>query len=107
MEEQERRIENPLNGAHDPPNGATPEGQADATAETQVGSVKPGLARVTRQLPISAPAQSTRRAEIRAAQAATRERIAALVAALGDRPTHFTRAPWTTWSRSASSRCRR
>ena len=84
MEEQERRIENPANGAHEPANGVPRDERADGTAETQVGAVTPGLAKVTRQLSSASPAHSARRAEERAARAATRERIATLVAALGD-----------------------
>src|SRR5262245_11305124 len=79
MEDQNRRVE-------EQPNGAAPEENGAAAEQTKVGQVMQGLARVTRQLPAAQPLP-TRRMEARAANAAMRERIATLVAALGD-PTH-------------------
>lgn len=84
MEEQERRSENPVNGAQEPPSGDPRDQRSDGASDTQVGAVTPGLMKVTRQLPAVSPAPAARRAEERAARAATRERIATLVAALGD-----------------------
>jgi hypothetical protein len=82
MEDQDNRIEQKPNGAPEQPNGVRVDGQANGD-ETQVGQVLQGLAKVTRQLPVLPPA-TTRRADARAVQQATRERIAALIMALGD-----------------------
>src|SRR5688500_56672 len=83
MEDQDSRIEKQPNGAQEQPNGAHADSQANGADETQVGQVLQGLAKVTRQLP-AVPATTTRRADARAVQHATRERIAALIMALGD-----------------------
>jgi hypothetical protein len=83
MEDQDRRSESQPNGAQEPPNGTHSDGQATSADDTQVGQVLQGLAKVTRQLP-AVPAASSRRTDARAVQQATRERIAALVMALGD-----------------------
>jgi hypothetical protein len=82
MEDQDSRTEQQPNGAPEQPNGARVDGQANGD-ETQVGQVLQGLAKVTRQLPAVPPA-TARRADARAVQQATRERIAALIMALGD-----------------------
>jgi hypothetical protein len=83
MEDQDRRNESQPNGAQEPPNGTHADGQPTNAEDTQVGQVLQGLAKVTRQLPTMPPATS-RRTDARAVQQATRERIAALIMALGD-----------------------
>src|SRR5262245_47861924 len=83
MDNQNRRIDNQPNSAQEQPNGPRADGQANGGDETQVGQVLQGLAKVTRQLP-AVPATTARRADARALQQATRERIAALIMALGD-----------------------
>jgi hypothetical protein len=79
MEEQEQRIEEQSNG-----DGAAQ--KPTRTEETQVGQVLQSLSKATRQLATPMPAPS-KRAIAQAASTALRERIASLVAALGD-PTH-------------------
>ena len=83
MEDQDRRSESQPNGAQEPPNGTHADGQPASADDTQVGQVLQGLAKVTRQLP-TVPAAPSRRTDARAVQQATRERIAALIVALGD-----------------------
>jgi hypothetical protein len=83
MEDQDRRSESQPNGAQEPPNGTHADGQPTSADDTQVGQVLQGLAKVTRQLP-AVPAAPSRRTDARAIQQATRERIAALIVALGD-----------------------
>jgi len=83
MEDQDRRNESQPNGAQDQPNGTHADGQPTSADDTQVGQVLQGLAKVTRQLPVVQAAPS-RRTDARAVQQATRERIAALIMALGD-----------------------
>jgi hypothetical protein len=83
MEDQDRRSESQPNGAQEPPNGTHTDGQPTSTDDTQVGQVLQGLAKVTRQLP-AVPVAPSRRTDARAVQQATRERIAALIVALGD-----------------------
>jgi hypothetical protein len=83
MEDQDRRSETQPNGTQDQPNGTHDEGQTTSADDTQVGQVLQGLAKVTRQLP-AVPAAPSRRTDVRAVHQATRERIALLVAALGD-----------------------
>ena len=79
MEEQDQRIEEQSNG-----DGV---GQKPTrTQETQVGQVLQTLSRATRQLTTPAPAPN-KRAVAQAASTALRERIASLIAALGD-PSH-------------------
>ncbi|HEX9370939.1 MAG TPA: HEAT repeat domain-containing protein, partial [Roseiflexaceae bacterium] len=91
MEDQDRQIENPSSSAHEPQNGEQPDERADrderadGAGPTQVGPVVQGLAKATRQLPATTTAPAaTRRTEARAAQQIARERIATLIAALGD-----------------------
>lgn len=83
MDEQETGTEVQANG--NPPPVPIPDLRNSATDETQVGPVLAGTPNTTRPLlkDKSAPA-SARRAETRVAQQVARERIAALVAALGD-----------------------
>src|SRR6478672_6245342 len=83
MEDQDRRSESQPIGAQEQPNGAHADGQPTSADDTQVGQVLQGLAKVTRQLP-AVPATASRRTDTRAVQQATRERIAALIMALGD-----------------------
>jgi HEAT repeats/Bacterial SH3 domain len=83
MEDQDRRSESQPNGAQEPPNGMHADGQTTSADDTQVGQVLQGLAKVTRPLPV-VPAATSRRTDARAIQQATRERIAALIMALGD-----------------------
>jgi hypothetical protein len=83
MEDQDSQTEKQPNGTQEQPNGAHTDGRAGSADETQVGQVLQGLAKVTRQLPAVPPAAS-RRADARAVQHATRERIASLIQALGD-----------------------
>jgi len=83
MEDQDRRSESQPNGAQELPNGTHADEQPTSTDDTQVGQVLQGLAKVTRQLPV-VPATASRRTDARAIQQATRERIAALIVALGD-----------------------
>ncbi|MDQ2997944.1 MAG: SH3 domain-containing protein [Chloroflexota bacterium] len=83
MEDQDPRIESQPNGAQEPPNGTHADGQPASADDTQVGQVLQGLAKVTRQLP-AVPAAPNRRTDARAVQQVTRERIAALIVALGD-----------------------
>ncbi|HEU5100906.1 MAG TPA: HEAT repeat domain-containing protein [Roseiflexaceae bacterium] len=83
MEDQDSRTEKQPNGASEQPNGASVDSQANGGEDTQVGQVLQGLAKVTRQLP-AVPAATARRADARAIQQANRERIAALIMALGD-----------------------
>jgi hypothetical protein len=78
MEEQEQRIEEQTNG-----DGV---GQKPRAEETQVGQVLQSLSKATRQLTTPAPAPN-KRAVAQAASTALRERIASLIAALGD-PSH-------------------
>src|SRR5689334_19197914 len=83
-EDQDKRIEEQSNGdglaEHEP-----------HAEETQVGHTVQGLARATRQLAArqlpARPPAPVKRAVAQAANAALRERIANLVAALGD-PSH-------------------
>jgi hypothetical protein len=77
MEEQDQKIEEQSNGDGSPPN-------AHDAEETQVGQVVQSLPKPTRQLTTPAP---PKRAIAQAANAALRERIASLIAALGD-PSH-------------------
>jgi HEAT repeat protein len=89
MEQQDTTRTDPQkNGAHAAPDGEPRDPSTSAADNTQVGQVSRSLGNVTRQLPRTpaAPA-STRRAETRAAQQVARERIATLIAALGD-PSH-------------------
>jgi hypothetical protein len=79
MEEQDQQIEEQSNG-----DGATP--KPPRTEETQIGQVLQSLSKATRQLALPAPAPS-KRAVAQAASTALRERIASLIAALGD-PSH-------------------
>jgi HEAT repeats/Bacterial SH3 domain len=83
MDDQDRRIDSQPNGAQEQPNRAQADGPTNGADETQVGQVLQGLAKVTRQLP-TVPAATSRRADARAIQHATRERIATLIMALGD-----------------------
>jgi hypothetical protein len=79
MEDQDQRTEEQANGT----------GQDASTArgtETQVGQIVRSLTKVTRQLPVPEP-PPPRRAPAQPANAALRERIGTLIAALGD-PTH-------------------
>src|SRR5689334_1305418 len=89
MEQQDTtRTDSQKNGTHAAPDGEPRDSPAPAADETQVGQIARALGNVTRQLPRTPPAPaSTRRAETRAAQQVARERIATLVAALGD-PSH-------------------
>src|SRR5689334_14100314 len=89
MEQQDTtRTDSQKNGTHAAPDGEPRDSPAPAADETQVGQIARALGNVTRQLPRTPPAPaSSRRAETRAAQQAARERIANLIAALGD-PTH-------------------
>jgi hypothetical protein len=82
MDDQDKRGDSQPNGTQEQPNGARGEAQANGADETQAGQVLQGLAKVTRQLP--AVPSTTRRADARAIQHATRERIASLIMALGD-----------------------
>jgi hypothetical protein len=85
MEEQDIRTESQKNGARAPLDGEQRETPAD---ETQLGEIPHASSNATRQLAkTSTLPANTRRAETRAAQQAVRERIATLIAALGD-PTH-------------------
>src|SRR5512134_3015394 len=79
MEEQDQRIEEQSNG-----DGAAQ--KQSRTEETQVGQVLQSLSRATRQLTTPAPA-ANKRSVAQAASTALRERIASLIAALGD-PSH-------------------
>jgi len=83
MEDQDPQTESPANGAQEQPNGIHADGQPTNADDTQVGQVLQGLAKVTRPLP-AVPAATIRRTDGRAVQQATRERIAALIVALGD-----------------------
>ncbi len=76
MEEQDKRIEEQTNG-----DGAGP--AQPPAEETQVGQVMQALSRSTRQLTTAAP-PPTKRAVAQAANAALRDRITSLIAALGD-----------------------
>lgn len=89
MEQQDTTRTDPQkNGAHTAPDGEPGGPATPAADETQVGQVARSLGNVTRQLPRTPPAPANaRRAETRAAQQVARERIATLVAALGD-PSH-------------------
>jgi hypothetical protein len=78
MEEQEQRIEEQSNG-----DGVAEKPRAE---ETQVGQVLQTLSKATRQLTTPAPTHN-KRAVAQAASTALRERIASLIAALGD-PSH-------------------
>jgi hypothetical protein len=78
MEEQEQRIEEQSNG-----DGVAQKPRAE---ETQVGQVLQTLSKATRQLTSPAPTPN-KRAVAQAASTALRERIASLIAALGD-PSH-------------------
>jgi hypothetical protein len=78
MEEQEQRIEEQSNG-----DGVAQKPRAE---ETQVGQVLQTLSKATRQLTTPAPTPN-KRAVAQAASTALRERIASLIAALGD-PSH-------------------
>ena len=79
MEEQDQRIEEQSNG-----DGVAQ--KPSRTEETQVGQVLQSLSKATRQLTTPAPAPS-KRVVAQAASMALRERIASLIAALGD-PSH-------------------
>jgi hypothetical protein len=76
MEEQDKRIEEQTNG--DTPAPTRPQAE-----QTQVGQVMQTISRATRQLTSQAPAPS-KRVVAQAANAALRDRIASLIAALGD-----------------------
>ena len=76
MEDQDERVEEQSDDAS--------REEAARDAETQVGQVAHPPVKVTRQLPTAPP---PRRVLMQAANAALRERIATLIAALGD-PTH-------------------
>ena len=76
MEEQDKQIEEQGNGAGPAP--AQPRAE-----ETQLGQVMQTFSRATRQLTTSAPTPS-KRAVAQAANAALRDRISSLIAALGD-----------------------
>jgi hypothetical protein len=78
MEEQEQRIEEQSNG-----DGVAQKPRAE---ETQVGQVLQTLSKATRQLTTPAPTPN-KRTVAQAASTALRERIASLIAALGD-PSH-------------------
>jgi hypothetical protein len=78
MEEQEQRIEEQSNG-----DGVAQKPRAE---ETHVGQVLQTLSKATRQLTSPAPTPN-KRAVAQAASTALRERIASLIAALGD-PSH-------------------
>jgi hypothetical protein len=88
MEDQDTQTDAQKNGTHGPSDGAQRDPRSTPADDTQLGQVAHGAPNVTRQLARTPalPAQ-TRRAEVRAAQQVARERIATLVAALGD-PTH-------------------
>ena len=87
MDEQETHTDTHANGAAQP---ETPPADTPASDHTRVGPVLFGTPKLTRQLPkLTAPLamntpSAARRNEQRAAQQAARERIAALVQALGD-----------------------
>ena len=83
MEDQDRQGESQPNAAQELPNGTHADGQPTSADDTRVGQVLQGLAKVTRQLP-AVPTATSRRTDARAVQQATRERIAALILALGD-----------------------
>jgi hypothetical protein len=83
MEDQHRQTENQSKGAREQPDDAHLDEQPNGDDATQVGQVLQGLAKVTRQLPTVNPPVA-RRTDARAAQLATRERIATLIMALGD-----------------------
>lgn len=88
MEEQDTRTEPQKNGASASLDSQRHDQRESSTDETQLGQVAHGSPNVTRQLSrTTALPASSRRAETRAAQQAARERIANLIAALGD-PTH-------------------
>jgi hypothetical protein len=79
MEEQDQRIE-------EQSNGDSVAQKSSRTEETQVGQVLQSLSKATRQLTTPAPAPN-KRIIAQAASTALRERIASLIAALGD-PSH-------------------
>jgi hypothetical protein len=83
MEDQNRRVEEQANGASHNDNGADPDENGASAEPTKVGQVKHDLARVTRPLPATPPVVA-RPPDARVARSAARERIAALILALGD-----------------------
>jgi len=88
MEDQDIGTESQTNGAHASLDGDQHAEREASADETKLGQVAHASPNVTRQLSrTSALPTSARRAESRAAQQAVRERIATLIAAVGD-PTH-------------------